>query len=96
MPALLTEIVAAVPWLRGSRSVRVIHFVELVYHADTTVGEHERASFECPFARHWVAPNSSRETDGARTLSRGVHGSRRDFLAVLEQLRLGRPWITKE
>ena len=77
-------------------AVGVVHLVELVDQADALVGEHERAAFERPLARHRLLVHRRRQTDGRGSLAGGEDGARRRLLDVLEELRLGRARITEE
>ena len=65
------------------RPVCIVHLVKLVDHAVTLVGEHERTTLECPFARDWVLTHARRQTDCGRALTSREDGSVSSLLDVL-------------
>ena len=78
------------------RAVRIVHLVKLVDQAVALVREHERPALKCPLARDWVLAHARRQTDCGRTLTGREDGSVRGLLDVLEELRLGRTWVSQE
>ena len=76
--------------------VLVIHLVELVDEADTLVGKHKCTTFQSPLACDRVFMNTSRQSDRACTFACSIHYSVINFLNILEELRFGSSWVTKQ
>ena len=55
--------------------VLVVHLVELVYEADSLVGEHHRSSLERPLLGDGIFFDRSRQPDRRSSLSRSEDGS---------------------
>lgn len=77
-------------------SVLVVHLVEFVDQASTLVSKHERTTFQSPFSRKRISPDTSSETDGRCTLTCGEHGTVSSVFDVFEHLRLCSTRITQE
>jgi hypothetical protein len=79
-----------------TRTIGVVHLVELVDDADALVGQDKRSRLQGPLACDRTLLHVGGETDSAGALARGVHGTMSCLLHVLQELGLGCAWITAE
>ncbi len=77
-------------------SAVVVHLVELINAADTTITEDNGTRLENELLGLRVLGDVGGETDGGRALSGGVDSSGRDLVDVAEDLGLGGGGVTDQ
>jgi hypothetical protein len=74
----------------------VIHLIELIDAADSSVGEHKSSGLENSLFSLRIFCDVDSQTDGGRAFSGSVNTSRSDFMNVLEDLGFGSRWVSNE
>jgi hypothetical protein len=77
-------------------SVLVVHLVELVNQTSTSVCENKRTTFQSPFSRKRISPDTSSETDSRGTLTSGEDSTVGCVFNVFEHLGLRSTRVTEK
>ena len=80
----------------NTSSIRVIHFVKLIDKTDTFVCKNECASLKCPLSCDWVFMNTCCKTNSTCSFTGSIYYSVVYRFNILEELRLGSTWVTKQ
>lgn len=81
--------------LVDTRAISLVHFIELIDEAETSVGQDKGTTLESPLASDRVFVDTSSQTNSTSTLTSCVNDTREKLLHVLEELRFGGTWVTE-
>ena len=81
---------------RYSNLILDIHLVEFIDAANSMISQHQSSSFDAKFTSLRIPAHTRCQTSSIACSSTTVDGPRKELADVLQELTLGRGWITND